>query len=204
MVGARWPGHLIITLCWMMLMAIAAPTVGSECARRVAKSPRGPVPQASGPSSGSRHPWACGVTLCHRRPDYYRFHLFNDFFKSHQPPSTDHLFGTASVKVPVAGHGRGTGTGGCGANLRLFLGVSAGTGSWATTGSSTILASRSWRHSSRCRSSLSPGTLVVGMLTLVVVLVVGILFTPIVARTVRAAVQSERQLGPRYRGKASW
>jgi peptide/nickel transport system permease protein len=126
---------------------------------------------------------------------------FNDFSRGHQPPSAEHLFGTDRLGRDVLSRVMvGARDVLIVAPLAALLGVTAG----ALLG----LLMGYYRGivddvvSRIVEAFLALPVILVALLTLVVlgtstvvvVLVVGILFTPIVARTVRAAVQAERQL----------
>ena len=115
---------------------------------------------------------------------------FNDFAKGHLPPSPEHLFGTDRLGRDVL----------IVAPLAALLGVTAGSILGLIMGYYRGIVDD--LVSRVVEAFLSLPVILVALLTLVVlgtstavvILVVGILFTPIVARTVRAAVQSERQL----------
>ena len=126
---------------------------------------------------------------------------FNDFFAGHQPPSPEHYFGTdrlgrdvfsrvlvgardVFIVAPLAaGFGVAVGT-----ILGLIMGFYRGT-------VDDVLSRIVEAFLALPVILTALLTLVVlGSSTIVVILVVGILFTPIVARTVRSAVVSERQL----------
>jgi peptide/nickel transport system permease protein len=127
---------------------------------------------------------------------------FNAFFKGHVPPSIpDHLFGTDRLGRDVLSRVMiGARDVLIVAPLAAILGVSAGSILGLIMGYYRGIVDDIVSRIVEAFLSLpvilvALLTLVVlGTSTLVVVLVVGILFTPIVARTVRAAVQSERQL----------
>ena len=119
------------------------------------------------------------------------FDPFNDFFKSHQPPSTDHLFGTDRLGRDVLSRVMvGARDVLIVAPLAALLGVSAGTLLGLIMGYYRGIVDDLVSRVVEAFLSLpvilvALLTLVVlGTSTLVVVLVVGILFTPIVARTV--------------------
>jgi peptide/nickel transport system permease protein len=114
---------------------------------------------------------------------------FNDFGVGHQPPGPEHLFGTDRLGRDILS--------------RVMVGARD-----VLAGSLLGLVMGYYRGliddaiSRIVEAFLSLPVILVALLTLVVlgssnavvVLVVGILFTPIVARTVRSAVLSERQL----------
>jgi peptide/nickel transport system permease protein len=126
---------------------------------------------------------------------------FNQFFKGHAPPSAEHLMGTDRLGRDVLSRVMvGSRDVLVIAPLAAILGVVAG----------TLLGLIMGYYRGRVDDVLSRiveaflalPVILVALLTLVVlgtsplvvVCVVGILFTPIVARTVRSAVLSERQL----------
>jgi len=126
---------------------------------------------------------------------------FNDFAAGHQPPSTEHLFGTDRLGRDILSRVMvGSRDVLIVAPLAALLGVSVGTllglimGYYRGTIDDVL--------SRLVEAFLALPVILVALLTLVVlgsspavvVCVVGILFTPIVARTVRSAVLSERQL----------
>jgi peptide/nickel transport system permease protein len=126
---------------------------------------------------------------------------YNDFFPNHQAPSPAHLFGTDRLGRDVLSRVMvGSRDVLIMAPLAALLGVTAGTllglimGYYR--GAVDDVLSR------LVEAFLALPVILVALLTLVVlgpspivvVAVVGILFTPIVARTVRSAVLSERQL----------
>jgi peptide/nickel transport system permease protein len=126
---------------------------------------------------------------------------FNDFAAGHQPPSVEHLMGTDRLGRDVLSRVMvGSRDVLIVAPLAALLGVVAGTLLGLIMG---------FYHgavddvlSRLVEAFLALPVILVALLTLVVlgtspivvILVVGILFTPIVARTVRSAVLSERQL----------
>ena len=126
---------------------------------------------------------------------------FNDFSAGHLPPSAEHLFGTDRIGRDVLSRVMvGSRDVLIVAPLAALLGVTAGTFLGLIMGyyrgkTDDIL-------SRLVEAFLALPVILVALLTLVVlgtsaivvVFVVGILFTPIVARTVRSAVLSERQL----------
>src|SRR5690349_4541386 len=115
---------------------------------------------------------------------------FNDFARRHLPPSPEHLFGTDRLGRDVL----------LVAPIAALLGVVAGTLVGLTMGYYRGMVDDA--ISRVVEAFLSLPVILVALLTLVVlgsstqvvILVVGILFTPIVARTVRSAVIAERQL----------
>jgi peptide/nickel transport system permease protein len=126
---------------------------------------------------------------------------FNDFGRGHQPPSPEHLFGTDRLGRDVLSRVMvGARDVLIVAPLAALLGVTAGALLGLLMGYYRGVVDDVVSRIVEAFLALpvilvALLTLVVlGTSTLVVVLVVGILFTPIVARTVRAAVQSERQL----------
>jgi len=126
---------------------------------------------------------------------------FNDFFVGHAPPSTEHLMGTDRLGRDVLSRVMvGSRDVLVIAPLAAILGVGAGTLLGLIMGYyrgpvDDVL-------SRLVEAFLALPVILVALLTLVVlgssplvvICVVGILFTPIVARTVRSAVLSERQL----------
>lgn len=126
---------------------------------------------------------------------------FNDFAATHSPPTTDHLFGTDRLGRDVLSRVMvGSRDVLIVAPLAALLGVGAGTLLGLIMGYyrgfiDDVL-------SRLVEAFLALPVVLVALLTLVVlgpsplvvVAVVGLLFTPIVARTVRSAVLSERQL----------
>ena len=126
---------------------------------------------------------------------------FNHFDKGHLAPSLQHLFGTDRLGRDVLSRVMaGSRDVLIVAPLAAVLGVTAGSILGLIMGYYRGIVDDLISRVVEAFLSLpvilvALLTLVVlGSSTLVVVLVVGILFTPIVARTVRAAVQSERQL----------
>jgi peptide/nickel transport system permease protein len=126
---------------------------------------------------------------------------FNDFDAGHQPPSPEHLLGTDRLGRDVLSRVMvGSRDVLIVAPLAALLGVAAGSILGLIMGYYRGIVDD--LVSRVVEAFLSLPVILVALLTLVVlgtstavvVLVVGILFTPIVARTVRAAVQSERQL----------
>ena len=126
---------------------------------------------------------------------------FNDFARRHLPPSPEHLFGTDRLGRDVFSRVIvGARDVLLVAPLAAILGVVAGTLLGLTMGFYRGLVDDA--ISRVVEAFLSLPVILVALLTLVVlgssttvvVLVVGILFTPIVARTVRSAVIAERQL----------
>jgi peptide/nickel transport system permease protein len=126
---------------------------------------------------------------------------YNDFSLGHQPPSSEHLLGTDRLGRDVLSRVMvGSRDVLIVAPLAALLGVTAGTllglimGYYRGTIDDVL--------SRIVEAFLALPVILVALLTLVVlgsspivvVAVVGILFTPIVARTVRSAVLSERQL----------
>jgi peptide/nickel transport system permease protein len=126
---------------------------------------------------------------------------FNDFSAGHLPPSSEHLFGTDRIGRDVLSRVMvGSRDVLIVAPLAAILGVSAGTMLGLIMG---YYRGRVDDVLSRLiEAFLALPVILVALLTLVVlgtsplvvVFVVGILFTPIVARTVRSAVLSEREL----------
>jgi peptide/nickel transport system permease protein len=129
------------------------------------------------------------------------FDPFNDFAAGHQPPSLEHLMGTDRLGRDVLSRVMvGSRDVLIVAPLAALLGVVAGTllglvmGFYHGVVDDVI--------SRLVEAFLALPVILVALLTLVVlgtsplvvILVVGILFTPIVARTVRSAVLTERQL----------
>jgi peptide/nickel transport system permease protein len=126
---------------------------------------------------------------------------FNHFDKGHLAPSAQHLFGTDRLGRDVLSRVMvGARDVLIVAPLAAILGVAAGSVLGLIMGYYRGIVDDI--VSRIVEAFLSLPVILVALLTLVVlgtstvvvVLVVGILFTPIVARTVRAAVQSERQL----------
>jgi peptide/nickel transport system permease protein len=126
---------------------------------------------------------------------------FNDFARRHLPPSPEHLFGTDRLGRDVFSRVIvGARDVLLVAPLAAMLGVVAGSLLGLTMGFYRGLVDDA--ISRVVEAFLSLPVILVALLTLVVlgssttvvVLVVGILFTPIVARTVRSAVIAERQL----------
>lgn len=125
----------------------------------------------------------------------------NDFSAGHQPPSIEHLFGTDRIGRDVLSRVMvGSRDVLIVAPLAALLGVTAGTLLGLVMG---YYRGRVDDVLSRLvEAFLALPVILVALLTLVVlgtsplvvVFVVGILFTPIVARTVRSAVLSEREL----------
>jgi peptide/nickel transport system permease protein len=126
---------------------------------------------------------------------------FNDFFTGHLPPSPEHWFGTDRIGRDVLSRVMvGSRDVLIVAPLAALLGVTAGTLLGLIMG---YYRGRTDDILSRLvEAFLALPVILVALLTLVVlgtsplvvVFVVGILFTPIVARTVRSAVLSEREL----------
>jgi peptide/nickel transport system permease protein len=126
---------------------------------------------------------------------------FNDFSVGHLPPSAEHLFGTDRIGRDVLSRVMvGSRDVLIVAPLAALLGVAAGTLLGLVMG---YYRGRVDDVLSRLvEAFLALPVILVALLTLVVlgtsplvvVFVVGILFTPIVARTVRSAVLSEREL----------
>ncbi len=126
---------------------------------------------------------------------------FNDFSAGHLPPSAEHLFGTDRIGRDVLSRVMvGSRDVLIVAPLAALLGVTAGTLLGLVMG---YYRGRVDDVLSRLvEAFLALPVILVALLTLVVlgtsplvvVFVVGILFTPIVARTVRSAVLSEREL----------
>ena len=126
---------------------------------------------------------------------------FNDFARRHVPPSPEHLFGTDRLGRDVLSRVIvGARDVLLVAPLAAILGVVAGSLLGLAMGYYRGFVDEALSRVVEAFLSLpvilvALLTLVVlGSSTLVVVLVVGILFTPIVARTVRSAVLTERQL----------
>jgi peptide/nickel transport system permease protein len=126
---------------------------------------------------------------------------FNDFSAGHLPPSAEHWFGTDRIGRDVLSRVMvGSRDVLIVAPLAALLGVTAGTFLGLIMG---YYRGRTDDILSRLvEAFLALPVILVALLTLVVlgtsplvvVFVVGILFTPIVARTVRSAVLSEREL----------
>jgi peptide/nickel transport system permease protein len=126
---------------------------------------------------------------------------FNDFARGHQPPSSEHLFGTDRLGRDVLSRVMvGSRDVLIVAPLAAVLGVVAGTLLGLVMG-----YYRGWIDNVLSRlieAFLALPVILVALMTLVVlgtstvvvIGVVGILFTPIVARTVRSAVLTEREL----------
>ncbi|MGZ9159880.1 MAG: ABC transporter permease [Candidatus Limnocylindrales bacterium] len=126
---------------------------------------------------------------------------FNDFGTSHSPPGADHLFGTDRLGRDVLSRVMvGSQDVLIVAPMAAILGVVAGTLLGLIMGYYRGIVDDVL--SRLVEAFLALPVILVALLTLVVlgsssfvvVAVVGILFTPIVARTVRSAVLSERQL----------
>jgi peptide/nickel transport system permease protein len=126
---------------------------------------------------------------------------FNDFAQTHSPPSTEHLFGTDRLGRDVLSRVMvGSRDVLIVAPLAALLGVGAGTLLGLIMGYYRGIIDEVL--SRLVEAFLALPVVLVALLTLVVlgpsplvvVAVVGLLFTPIVARTVRSAVLSERQL----------
>lgn len=126
---------------------------------------------------------------------------FNDFSLGHQPPSPEHLFGTDRLGRDVLSRVIvGARDVLVAAPLAAVIGVVAGALLGLVMGYYQGLVDDVL--SRIVEAFLALPVIMVALLTLVVlgssttvvVLVVGILFTPIVARTVRSAVLAERQL----------
>ena len=129
------------------------------------------------------------------------FDPFNDFFPSHQPPSPQHWMGTDRLGRDVLSRVMvGSRDVLIVAPLAALLGVTAGTLLGLVMG--YYRGAIDDVLSRLVEAFLALPVVLVALLTLVVlgtsplvvVCVVGILFTPIVARTVRSAVLSEGQL----------
>jgi peptide/nickel transport system permease protein len=126
---------------------------------------------------------------------------FNDFSLGHQPPGPEHLFGTDRLGRDVLSRVMvGSRDVLIVAPMAALLGVGAGTLLGLIMGFYRGIVDDIL--SRLVEAFLALPVILVALLTLVVlgpspavvVAVVGILFTPIVARTVRSAVLSERQL----------
>lgn len=126
---------------------------------------------------------------------------FNDFFMRHQPPNTAHLFGTDRLGRDVLSRVMvGSRDVLIVAPLAAILGVVSGTMLGLVMGYFGGVVDD--LLSRIVEAFLALPVILVALLTLVVlgsssivvIFVVGILFAPIVARTVRSAVLSERQL----------
>jgi peptide/nickel transport system permease protein len=126
---------------------------------------------------------------------------FNDFARRHLPPSPEHLFGTDRLGRDVLSRVMvGARDVLLVAPIAALLGVVAGTLVGLTMGYYRGMVDDA--ISRVVEAFLSLPVILVALLTLVVlgsstqvvILVVAILFTPIVARTVRSAVIAERQL----------
>lgn len=126
---------------------------------------------------------------------------FNDFAGSHEPPSAEHLFGTDRLGRDVLSRVMvGSQDVLVVAPAAAILGVVAGTLLGLIMGYYRGIVDDVL--SRLVEAFLALPVILVALLTLVVlgsssfvvVAVVGVLFTPIVARTVRSAVLSERQL----------
>lgn len=129
------------------------------------------------------------------------FDPYNGFFRGHQPPSAEHLLGTDRLGRDVLSRVLvGSRDVLIVAPLAAILGVVAGTLLGLVMGFyrgivDDILSRLVEAFLALPVILVALLTLVVlGTSTIVVIGVVGILFTPIVARTVRSAVLSERQL----------
>jgi len=129
------------------------------------------------------------------------FDPYNDFAKTHSAPSVEHVFGTDRLGRDVLSRVMvGSRDVLIVAPLAALLGVSAGTLLGLIMGFYRGLVDDVL--SRLVEAFLALPVVLVALLTLVVlgpsplvvVAVVGLLFTPIVARTVRSAVLSERQL----------
>ena len=129
------------------------------------------------------------------------FDPYNDFAKTHSAPSVEHVFGTDRLGRDVLSRVMvGSRDVLIVAPLAALLGVSAGTLLGLIMGYYRGLVDDIL--SRLVEAFLALPVVLVALLTLVVlgpsplvvVAVVGLLFTPIVARTVRSAVLSERQL----------
>jgi len=126
---------------------------------------------------------------------------FNDFFRGHEAPGPEHLFGTDRLGRDVLSRVIvGARDVLVAAPLAAVIGVVAGTLLGLVMGYyqgviDDVLSRIVEAFLALPVIMVALLTLVVlGSSTIVVVLVVGILFTPIVARTVRSAVLAERQL----------
>jgi peptide/nickel transport system permease protein len=129
------------------------------------------------------------------------YNAFDDFDAGHQPPSPEHIFGTDRLGRDVFSRVVvGARDVFIVAPLAALLGVGAGTLLGLIMG---FYRGKTDDILSRIvEAFLSLPVILIALLTLVVlgsstgvvILVVGILFTPIVARTVRSAVLAERQL----------
>lgn len=126
---------------------------------------------------------------------------FNDFFVGHQPPGPEHLMGTDRIGRDVLSRVMvGSRDVLVVAPLAALVGVAAGTLLGLIMGFYRGIVDDVL--SRLVEAFLALPVILVALLTLVVlgssplvvVAVVGILFTPIVARTVRSAVLSEREL----------
>lgn len=126
---------------------------------------------------------------------------FNDFLDNHQPPGSAHLFGTDRLGRDVLSRVMvGSRDVLIVAPMAAIVGVAAGTLLGLIMGFYRGIVDDVL--SRLVEAFLALPVILVALLTLVVlgsspfvvVAVVGILFTPIVARTVRSAVLSERQL----------
>ena len=126
---------------------------------------------------------------------------FNDFSLGHQPPSSEHLFGTDRLGRDILSRVMvGSRDVLVVAPMAALLGVGAGTLLGLIMGFYRGIVDDIL--SRLVEAFLALPVILVALLTLVVlgpspavvVAVVGILFAPIVARTVRSAVLSERQL----------
>ncbi len=129
------------------------------------------------------------------------FDPFNDFFVGHEPPSPAHLMGTDRLGRDVLSRVMvGSRDVLIVAPLAAILGVVAGTLLGLVMGFYRGIVDEIL--SRLVEAFLALPVILIALLTLVVlgpspivvIFVVGILFTPIVARTVRSAVLSERQL----------
>jgi len=143
--------------------------------------------------------WVICAVLGERITPYDPFNGF--FLPGHQPPSTAHLFGTDRIGRDVLSRVMvGSRDVLIVAPLAAILGVVAGTLLGLVMGYYRGLVDDIL--SRIVEAFLALPVILVALLTLVVlgtsslvvIFVVGILFTPIVARTVRSAVLSERQL----------
>lgn len=186
-----------------------------------APAPSGPVPAAASARSERAQARREVLRLLFRRPGFVigniviAFWLFcaifgervvpydpyNDFFVGHLPPSAEHFFGTdrlgrdvfsrvlvgardVFIIAPLA------------AGLGVFVGTILGLIMGFYRGVVDDVLSRIVEAFLALPVILTAllTLVVLGSSTAVVILVVGILFTPIVARTVRSAVIGERQL----------